>query len=154
MAQFYTLRNDLQNLQKANYNHHKALALSPDNARVLYSLGLVSANAGQYDRAAEFLERAIQLRPSLVPPYGNLGLAYLRARRYDKAVAPLEKAFSLRGDYQAAGNLARIYWLTGRKEEARQRYEFGIRDGEQRLRQDPRDHGIPAARRSILRDVR
>lgn len=142
VAQFYTLRNDLQNLQKANDYYYKALALSPDNARVLYSLGLVFANAGQYDRAAEFLERAIQLRPSLVPPYGNLGLAYLRARRYDKAVAPLEKAFSLLGDYQTAGNLARIYWLTGRKEEARQRYEFGIRDGEQRLQQDPRDHGI------------
>ena len=54
----------------------------------------------------------------------------------------LEKAFSVSGTYQTAGNLARIYWLTGRKDEARQKYEFGIRDGEERLQMNPRDHGI------------
>ena len=50
----------------------KALMLS-DNARVLFSLGLVFTNKGQYDRGIEFLERAIQLRPYLAPPYNNLG---------------------------------------------------------------------------------
>jgi len=139
IAQFYNLRNDYQ---KASDYYERALTLSPDNARVLFSLGLVFTNKGQYDRGIEFLERAIQLRPYLAPPYNNLGLAYLRARRYNDAVVPLERAFSVLGTYQTAGNLARIYWLTGRKDEARQKYEFGIRDGEERLQMNPRDHGI------------
>ena len=139
LGQFYNLRNDYQ---KAGDYYERALTLSPDNARVLFSLGLVFSNKGQYDRAIEFLERAIQLRPYLAPPYTNLGLVYLRARRYNDAVVPLEKAFSVTGSYQTAGNLARIYWLTGRKDEARQKYEFGIRDGEERLQMNPRDHGI------------
>jgi tetratricopeptide (TPR) repeat protein/TolB-like protein len=139
IAQFYNLRNDYQ---KAGDYYERALTLSPDNARVLFSLGLVFTNRGQYDRGIEFLERAIQLRPYLAPPYNNLGLAYLRARRYNDAVVPLERAFSVLGTYQTAGNLARIYWLTGRKDEARQKYEFGIRDGEERLQMNPRDHGI------------
>ena len=139
IAQFYNLRNDYQ---KAGDYYDRALALSPNNARVLFSLGLVFTNKGQYDRAVEVLERAIQLRPYLAPPYTNLGLAYLRARRYNQAVAPLEKSFSALGNFQTAGNLARIYRLMGRSDEARQKYEFGIRDGEQRLQQNPRDHGI------------
>jgi serine/threonine protein kinase/tetratricopeptide (TPR) repeat protein/TolB-like protein len=139
LGQFYNLRNDYQ---KAGDYYEQALILSPDNARVLFSLGLVFSNKGQYERAIEFLERAIQLRPYLASPYTNLGLAYLRARRYNEAVAPLERAFSAQGTYQTAGNLARIYWLTGRKDEARQKYEFGIRDGEERLQMNPRDHGI------------
>lgn len=139
IAQFYNLRNDYQ---KAGDYYERALTLSPDNARVLFSLGLVFTNKGQYDRGVEFLERAIRLRPYLAPPYNNLGLAYLRARRYNDAVVPLERAFSVLGDYRTAGNLARIYWLTGRKDEARQKYEFGIRDGEEQLQMNPRDHGI------------
>jgi serine/threonine-protein kinase len=139
MGQFYNLRN---NYQKAGEYYERALMLSPDNARVLFSLGLVFTNKGQYDRGIDFLERAIRLRPYLAPPYNNLGLAYLRVRRYNDAVGPLERAFSVSGTYQTAGNLARIYWLTGRKDEARQKYEFGIRDGEERLQMNPRDHGI------------
>jgi tetratricopeptide (TPR) repeat protein/TolB-like protein len=139
IAQFYNLRNDYQ---KAGDYYERALTLSPDNARVLFSLGLVFTNKGQYDRGVEYLERAIRLRPYLAPPYNNLGLAYLRARRYNDAVVPLERAFSVLGDYRTAGNLARIYWLTGRKDEARQKYEFGIRDGEEQLQMNPRDHGI------------
>jgi tetratricopeptide (TPR) repeat protein/TolB-like protein len=139
IAQFYNLRNDYQ---KAGDYYDRALMLSPDNARVLFSLGLVYTNKGQYDRAVEFLERAIQLRPYLASPYNNLGLAYLRTRRYDQAVAPFERAFSAQGNYQTGGNLARIYWLTGRKNEARQKYEFAIRDGEERLQANLRDHGI------------
>ena len=139
LAQFYNLRNDYQ---KASDYYRRALTLSPDNARVLFSLGLVFTNEGQYDQAVKVLERTIQLRPYLAPPYTNLGLAYLRARRYNDAVAPLERSFSALGNYQTAGNLARIYRLIGRGDEARQRYEFAIRDGEQRLQQNPRDHGV------------
>lgn len=139
IAQFYNLRNDYQ---KAADYYDRALMLSPDNGRVLFSLGLVYTNQGQYDRAIEFLERAIQVHPYLASPYTNLGLAYLRARRYDQAVAPFEKAFSVQGNYQTGGNLARIYWLRGRKDEARQKYEFAIRDGEEKLQANPREHGI------------
>ena len=139
IAQFYTLHDDYQ---KASDYYAKALELSPNNARVLYSMGLVFASEGLYDRAVEYEERAIRIAPSLAPPATNLGLAYLRARRYKEAITPLETAFSLGADYQTAGNLARIYRLTGRTTDARQKYEFGIRDGEQRLEQNPRDHAI------------
>ena len=79
LGQFYNLRNDYG---KARDYYGRALTLSPDNARVLFSLGLVFTNQGQYDRAVEVLERAIQLRLYLAPPYTNLFLwAYLRALR-------------------------------------------------------------------------
>jgi tetratricopeptide (TPR) repeat protein len=139
IAQFYNLHNDYQ---KARDNYAKALELSPGNARVLYSLGLVFTNNGQYDQGIKALEEAHRIAPYLTSTYTNLGLAYLRSRRYDQAVVPLETAFSIRADYQTAGNLARIYWLMGRRDEARQKYQAGIRDGEEQLQRDPRAHGI------------
>ena len=36
----------------------------------------------------------------------------------------------------------RIYRLAGRTDQARQQYEFGMRDGEQKLERSPRDHGV------------
>ena len=90
IAQFYNLRNDYQ---KAGDYYERALMLSPDNARVLFSLGLVFTNKGQYDRGIEFLNEPFNFGP-ISSTYNNLGLAYLRARRYNDAVVPLERAFS------------------------------------------------------------
>ena len=93
--------------------------LSPDNARVLFSLGLVFTNKGQYDRGIEFLERAIQLRPYLAPPTTIWAWRISGPDVITTPWSPLEGPFRS-GNYQTAGNLARIYWLTGRKDEARQ----------------------------------
>ena len=96
----------------------------------------------QYENAIKFLQKAIVLGPYLEAPYGNLGLTYLRRGRYVEGVAPLEKAASINQNYRSLGNLARIYWLVGRKEEARQKYELAIQHGEKLLQQNPRDFAI------------
>ena len=138
IAQFYNLRNDYQ---KASDYYGRALKLSPDNARVLFSLGLVFTNEGRYDQAVKVLERAIQLRPYLAPPYTNLGLAYLRARRYNGR-SPRWRSPSRPWELSDGREPCTDLPAAGRKDEARQKYQFAIRDGEQRLQQNPRDHGI------------
>ena len=125
---------------KAIEHFYKALALSPDNAQVYYSLALALLNDGQYDNAIRSIQKSIELRPYVAEPYNNLGLTYLRTRRYNDAIAPLEKAASIGNNYGMRGNLARIYWLTGQKEKARQNYQLGIEQGEKLILLNPRDH--------------
>jgi eukaryotic-like serine/threonine-protein kinase len=139
MAVFYNRRH--QNA-KAIEHFYDALALSPDNGQVCYSLALAYLDDGQYDNAIQFLQKSAALRPYVAGPYGNLGLTYLRHRQFKEAVAPFERAAELQEDYRSDGNLARIYWLVGRTDEARQKYELAIRDGEKLLQQNPRDHGV------------
>jgi serine/threonine-protein kinase len=53
----------------------------------------------------------------------------------------LERAAALEKENHAIiGNLARIYWLTGQTEKARQQYELAIQQAEKLVLQNPRDH--------------
>jgi len=139
IAGFYNTHHDYP---KAIDHYYKALALSPDNAQVYYSLGLAYVNDGQYPNGITFISKSIELRPQLAAPYSNLGLTYLRARRYAEAIPTLEKAVSLGADYRITGNLARIYFLTGQSDKARQFYELAIQQGEKLLQVNPRDPAV------------
>jgi tetratricopeptide (TPR) repeat protein/TolB-like protein len=119
-----------------------ALALSPGNAQICYSMALAYLDDSQFDNAIQLLHKAIDLGPYLEAPYGNLGLTYLRRGQFAEAVAPLEKAASINQNYRSLGNVARIYWLVGRKDEARQKYEIAIQDGERLLKVNPSDDGV------------
>ncbi len=66
---------------------NSALALSPGNAQVCYSMALAYLDDSQYDNAIKLLHKAIELGPYLEAPYGNLGLTYLRRGHFADAVA-------------------------------------------------------------------
>jgi len=140
IAAFYDRRT--HNYSKAIEHYQKALALSPDNAQVLYSLGNAYLDDHQYNKAIESLQKSIKLRPDWFQAYANLGLTYFRQRKFAEAIAPMEKAASLVNDHRASGNLARVYWLTGQKDKARHFYEVGIQQGEKLLQLNPRDHAV------------
>src|SRR5262249_22581782 len=122
-------------------NYNKALAASPANGQVFYSLGGTYIDAGNYDKAIPLLQKATQLRPYWETHY-NLGIAYLRGRRYNDAVISLEKAASLTKDYRATGSLARIYALTGQTGKARDAYQHAISQGQKLLELNPRDYDV------------
>ena len=57
---------------------------------------------GQYDRAKEYLQKALITRTEIgdregeANDYGNLGTAFRSLRQYDKAVEYLQKALAIR----------------------------------------------------------
>ena len=54
------------------------MRLSPDNAMILYCLGTYYARNGEYDKATEYLTRAIKLSPQMPYAYYNRGLVHLK----------------------------------------------------------------------------
>jgi tetratricopeptide (TPR) repeat protein len=139
LAAFYKDRR--HDYSHAIENYFSALAASPGNGQVYYALGGAYSDNGDYGNAISTLLKAVQLKP-LWATYSNLGLAYLRARQYNNAVPRFERAAAMAGDYRASGNLARIYWLTGQKDKARNEYTIAIDQGEQLLRLNSRDSDV------------
>lgn len=62
---------------------HRALTLSPDDARAIFLLAAEHAELGLYHRAIEGMERCIALDPNIEMAYYQLGLLYLQMGRKD-----------------------------------------------------------------------
>ena len=72
------------------------------------------------DRAYQYLQDALRLRPAYPEALNNLGILYLRTRRRDEAVAKFEECIRVAPGFdQSYLNLARVYGLEGDRDKAR-----------------------------------
>ena len=65
---------------------------APANAAVLYNLGIVYSELGQFDEAVIRLKRAVQLDPGHAHAWVGIGNAYHRMRKPDQALEAFERA--------------------------------------------------------------
>ncbi|MFQ3646955.1 MAG: tetratricopeptide repeat protein [Anaerolineae bacterium] len=63
-----------------------ATELSPSDARAYWALGMVLTQTGNYDMAIAELRTAIQLNPTLLPPYFELAFLLLSLDRNQEAI--------------------------------------------------------------------
>ena len=99
----------------------RALALTPDDPRLLNQLGYGMADRGErLDRATALLTQALAVQPDSAAISDSLGWAYYRAGRTDRAIVALERARLLDPvDPEIAEHLGDVYWSVGRRIEAR-----------------------------------
>ena len=83
-------------LRSAVTSYEQALTDLNESAPVLNNLGFAYFRLGRYDRAIEYLQRAIAADPQNAEAQLNLGLIYYNIERYSQAVGPLEQALALR----------------------------------------------------------
>jgi tetratricopeptide (TPR) repeat protein len=74
------------------------LADDPDHADSFHLLGMIAAKADQYDRAIEFIARAIRKNPNNADYLSNLGTMLQRQARFDEALKSFNLALSLKPD--------------------------------------------------------
>ncbi len=73
-----------------------------------------------YPRAADFLQKAAQLRPDYPEALNNLGVLYVREQEYAKAEEQFKSCIRVNPKFdQAYLNLARLYVMQNDKEKAR-----------------------------------
>ncbi len=70
-------------------------ALSPRSPLALYEVGRALSEARQYDKAAEYLERAQERQPNWADPVTELGLLEMQSGRDTKALSALRRATQL-----------------------------------------------------------
>jgi serine/threonine-protein kinase len=89
---------------------NKAIELANAGAEGHMCLGLTEDGTGQYDKAAEQFQQAVQLDPTNDAAYRSLALAYQHLNQPDKAEETYKRAISLRPQYwQGYTYLASFY---------------------------------------------
>jgi superkiller protein 3 len=102
------------------------LKLDPKNADANLLLGLTLANTGDLDRAAQYSQAAVELKPGY-SGYHNLGLIYANQGKYDLAVSAYENAVKLNlKSYQAWHLLGLVYSAALKFEKAIEAYNKAI----------------------------
>jgi tetratricopeptide (TPR) repeat protein len=127
-----SLGSDLRDLYR-QMEDSPASALGMDNN--VNSLAMILTEEGQYDKAAELLEKALSDRDKgqatssaeLLLTIENLGIVYSKQRKFRQAVRLLLQVFESRersagfrdpATLKSASNLAEPLWEVGRRQEA------------------------------------
>ena len=109
-----------QGEQKRGVDHLRtAIRLDSKNEPALTALGLILAEAGSLDEAANLLTDAIGLAPRKPAPYKYLGMVQLRRSETEHAVINLSTALALApDDHVILSELGTAYYLKGNMDKA------------------------------------
>ena len=86
--------------QKAIIAYKKGITIMPD-AKAYYNLGGNYIIVGDYNKAIESYEQAIDLEHSFIPAYYNLGSLYSALNRYEDAIKMYKKVLDIIPDKKA-----------------------------------------------------
>lgn len=115
---------------KESYTRFASLGTRFDlsqNPYFYYTLGLIGKKSGDFKKAIQCFEKAIELKPDFEKTYLNLGIAYTQLGDYKTAQKSYEKALKLNSYLvEATYNLGRVLFLKGDFQKSIEAYEKAI----------------------------
>jgi len=129
LVAFYGVRLYFRNQDFLNeiVFYEKTLKDKPNNAKLYYNLGTAYGQKGDYQKAADYLIKAIQHDAKYAEAYGNLGLVYYRTGHAQKAIELYEMANTLEDDMiENNSNLGMVYADLGQLDKAMAAYQRAI----------------------------
>ena len=119
-----------KDLQKAEELVGKAKTFDPNNADAQNLLGFIYAVRGQYERAIEEGQRAVELAPNNSDTYALLSLSLLYFGRSHEAIVAMTKAMRLAPFYPRwfLLDLGKCYFVDGQYEEAETAFKHYIKE--------------------------
>jgi tetratricopeptide (TPR) repeat protein len=106
-------------LDAAEANYRRALAIAPDHSLALHYLGVILYQRGQAEPALQLLRQTVDASPQEPEFHNNLGLALAALDRHAEAIAAHQQALSLAGDHVGAwNNLGLVLQAANRVSEA------------------------------------
>jgi Flp pilus assembly protein TadD len=113
----------------------KAMALSPDEPKVHYNLGVSLARLGQYPEALSEFRKAVELHADDAETQTNLAITLVKTGKPDEAIPHFQRALELKpGDVKAYSNLGGLMaekgQLDGAIEQFRKALEIDPQDAD------------------------
>ncbi|MCP5382858.1 MAG: tetratricopeptide repeat protein [Kordiimonadaceae bacterium] len=120
--------DQLKRWDEAERDFKKALEIRPEQPMVMNYLAYSWVDRGKnYVEAKAMLERAVELRPNDGYIVDSLGWALFKMGDVEEAVPVLERAAQLQTqDWAINDHLGDIYWVIGRKNEARFQWRHAL----------------------------
>lgn len=117
----------LDDVQSAEADFKKVLAITPENAAALNALGYTLADrTNRLEEAYQYIRQAYRLAPDDPAVIDSLGwVEYLRGN-HETALKNLRNAMELMPDPEIAAHLGEVLWVTGNKKEAQQVWQRGL----------------------------
>lgn len=128
---FYTramLHTRLDDLNQAEQDFKRVLAIAPENAAALNAWGYTLADrTDRLEEAYQYIQKAYQLTPDDPAVIDSMGwIEYLRGN-YEAALAKLKRAMTTMPDHEIAAHLGEVLWVTGEQSEAREVWQQGLK---------------------------
>jgi tetratricopeptide (TPR) repeat protein len=95
------LSQEVPDLDKAIQAYLNASAFDPTNPEPLRRIAKAYSNFGEYGKASQYANDAVNLEPSDAGLHGDLGISYFKNAEFEEAVAELSLA--VRGGTTAGG---------------------------------------------------
>ncbi len=115
----YEFGKDTRWVSEAIHHCERAMALDPDLAPAMVTLGIVYAGTGEPERAIRLFETALSIDPALSEAYRGLATAYEALRDDARAEQTYKRAIDLRPTYWAGYNdLGSFYFRKTRYDDA------------------------------------
>ena len=106
-------------LETAIAEWKNALAMSPDEPKALYNLGVALAATKRYDEALVPLRKSLELKPTDARAHALLGVTLMRVKQPGEALEQLEKSVELNPmDAKAQSTLGSLLVERGQTQEA------------------------------------
>jgi TonB family protein len=116
---------DSDNLKAALNSFEKAVRLRPDWPEAMTELGRTYSSFGRYDKAIEYLTRAIALNEKLEQAHENLAIAYLYTGKYTEAVNSLQATIRIKPELPRPHKLLGLaYLVLDQREKALAEYQI------------------------------
>lgn len=119
------------NIQPAFVEFQKAVELNPEDKESINALGLIYLlKLEDYQKAAQYFERALQIDKSFSEASNNLGYAYEMMGRFDDALKAYKSALSnplYKSAEKAFNNMGRVYYRMKRYHEAIDAYREALK---------------------------
>lgn len=119
------LKVNLGELGRIKKEAEEMLAQGKEDPQIYFRLGTIYAKMMDWQKAKEYLEKAISLDRKTIFAYTNLGNVYAEMNDLDKALNCYKEAISISPDYlNAHYNLGFIYFKKGEIEKALREFDF------------------------------
>lgn len=93
--------------------------INGNNEFINYNLGVAFLDQGDFEKAVEYSQKAVELAPGFTEAHKNLGLVFVKQGKYDKAVNCFNKAIeSSPDDVKAYNNLGLVFFEQNKLDEA------------------------------------
>jgi tetratricopeptide (TPR) repeat protein len=120
------LHESLNQVEAAEQDLRRVVALKPDDADALNALGYTLADrTDRHGEALELIKQALLLKPEEAAIMDSLGWAQYRLGNLSEAITALRGAFTKQPDAEIAAHLGEVLWISGDKDEARKVWDIG-----------------------------